>query len=324
MNKMIWLVVGVIVFTLSLIDVSYCVEFTESGFIQTQFENHDNANDTFKLLRARPKLRAVLGEHVVFFVQLDLAGDRILKDVWMELDYCTYAKLRVGQFTLPFGWQTPVSPYNLLTINYSNVVSKLNGGGDLRDVGMMLRGNLTDSNIPVLESLNYAVALVNGEGTGSNIAERNDQKNVVGRVGLAPLEGLDLGVSAYFGERGVARKARERVGVDARFTLANLLIQGEFIQSSDETDATLSHTVEGMGYFVEAGYKITPQIQPVCKFDVWDPEVTGTYGSLTKIAVGLNWYIDEWTKLQGIYEIKGEEENEVDDNSFIIQLGLAF
>ena len=208
--------------------------------------------------------------------------------------------------------------------NYSQVVDKLNGGGDLRDVGMMLNGNLTDSDIPVLENLDYAIAVVNGEGTGSNIAEKNDQKNVVGRIGFSPLVGLELGISGYFGDRGIARHDRKRVGADVRYTLENLLIQGEFIQSNDETVATLNHTVEGMGYFIEAGYKITPRIQPVCKYDVWDPEVSGTFGSLTKYAIGLNLYIDEWTRLQGIYEIKTEEDNEVDDNSLFIRLGIAF
>ncbi|HUT63151.1 MAG TPA: porin, partial [Anaerolineae bacterium] len=169
MNKLVWLVAVILVFTLSVMKESYGIEFTESGFIQTQFESHDNDNDTFKLLRARPKLKADLGEHVDFFVQLDVAYDRILRDVWVELDYHPYAKLRVGQFTLPFGWQTQVSPYNLLTINYSHVVEKLNGGDDLRDIGLLLHGNFADSNISVLESINYAVAVVNGEGTGSNI-----------------------------------------------------------------------------------------------------------------------------------------------------------
>ncbi|MFC1693627.1 hypothetical protein ACFL1R_09000 [Candidatus Latescibacterota bacterium] len=329
MNKMVWLVVGVIVFTFSAVERSYGVVADDvnvslTGFIQNQYESHENADDTFKLLRARPRIKASLGERVSFFVQLDLAYDRIMNDIWVELNYNDYAKLRIGQFLLPFGKQTPINPYNLLTINYSQVVSKLFGGGDLRDVGIIIHGNFSESNIAVLDMFNYSVSCVNGEGSGSGVSEQNEQKAFLGRIGVKPLNGLELGASGYSGKRGIAKIERNRIGVDFRFDWENLLIQGEYIQSTDETDATLAHTVEGGGYFVEAGYKITPLIQPMLKYDVWDPEVSGANGSLTKIAVGLNWYIDDFTRLQGMYEIKSEEENEFDNNSLLIQLGIAF
>jgi phosphate-selective porin len=342
MKKIMWLTALVMVFSFLLVqwvqadgakkpvlevkigEGENAIKMQVNGYIQTQFEHYDKGDDTFKLLRARPRVKGDLGEHIDFFVQLDLAYSTVMRDAWLELDYVNYAKLRMGQFLLPFGWQTPVSPYNLLTINYAQVVDKLNGGDDLRDIGLMLHGNFKDCGTPILDKFNYAVAGVNGE--GSNASDQNDPKNFVGRVGFKPLDGLDLGASYYVGKRGSAKYDRKRWGVDAIYKLDNLLIQGEYIDSSDDTVASTieTHTLEGKGYFVEVGYKITPQIQPVFKYDVWDPKVAGTYGELTKYVVGLNVYLNDWVKVQGAYEFREEEKNDVNDDALFVQLGLAF
>ncbi len=329
MKKIVWLVgclvVGIMAFAFSVVHGLTAdpgkkpapeIKVNVTGFIQTQFEHYDNADDTFKVLRARPKIKADMGEYVDLFVQLDVIPDNILRDAWIQLDYSEYAKFRMGQFPLPFGWQTSLSPYNVLTNTYSNVISKLYGADDSRDTGVMLLGDF--------KKFNYVAACVNGE--GANTTDKNDPKAFVGRVGFKPVDGLDLGVSGYSGKRGLAEYDRTRCGADLRYNKENLIVQGEYIRSNDDTVASAiePNTVAGKGYFVEVGYKVTAKIQPVFRFDVWDPEVSGTYGSLTKYALGLNWYSNDWVRLQGIYEFREEEKNKINDNAFITQMGLSF
>ena len=329
--KKIGMMLGVLILFILSTDRSFGsdksdVQMSLTGYIQTQYEYHENAKDTFKLLRARPRIKGVLNDQVSFFLQLDFAYDRIMRDIWVELQYCDYAKIRVGQFLLPFGKQTPINPYNLLSVNYAQVVSKLYGGGDLRDVGIMVHGSFKKSDIPVLKLFNYVVAGVNGEGTGSGITELNEEKSFLGRLGFVPHDGLEVGVSGYVGKRGTNKDDRSRMGVDFKYQWENILVQGEYMVSNDDPvdPLVVAHTAEGRGYFVEFGYKITSRFQPVLKIDVWDPDASGTYGSQSKYAAGLNWYIDKWTRLQAFYEVNEEENNKIDNNDFIVQLGIAF
>ncbi len=294
------------------------VRFKVSGFGQVRYQYSENAVDDFDVSRARIKINGKLGDRISLFSQLDTTLDNILCDYWIQFDYSRYISLRVGQFCIPFGWQTPISPYNLLTVDYSQVISNLNGGGDLRDQGLMFSGEVG--------YLNYVLAVTNGE--GRNESDENDQKAFVGRVGLRPIKGFEWGVSGYYGDRGQTRYTRKRIGTDIRYNYGVLLLQGEYIHSDDDTINTAieseSHTLPGEGYFIEVGYKIIPTIQPVMKYDVWDPDVKGNYGKTVIYGVGLNWYFAKQSKLQAIYEIKREEHNEIDNDVFIVQLGVNF
>jgi hypothetical protein len=293
------------------------VVFDVHGFAQAQYVYEEHGNDDFKAVRERLRVKGRWDEHLSFFTQLDVRLDNILCDVFVDLNYFENATIRVGQFCLPFGKQTPINPYNLLTIDYSQVVSALNGGDDLRDQGIVAYGSYYD--------VDYALGITNGE--GRNTSDENDRKTFVGRLGYKPLRGLELGISCYEGDRGKEKYDRKRVGADVKYKYDRLLFQGEYVHSDDEKSDDTKHTWPGEGYFVEFGYEVTPALQPVIKYDVWNPKSGYDYDKSTIVALGLNWYFSDWSKLQMIYEFNDKKdcsEDECDNDKGIIQLGVEF
>jgi len=302
-------------------------EIKVGGFGQIQYYYDEASSGASKFIAKRARLRALatLTDRVGFFTQLDFIGGPalattlntpILNDARLDVTLCPYSKLSAGQFCIPFGIETPISPYNLEAINYSYVVTNLTGY--LRDVGVMLSGKYSWPDY----FFDYSLALVNG--TGYNKAEDNKYKDLVGRLGFN-YKGFGLGASLYTGKKGAkADLDKMRTGVDAKFDKGPFFFQAEYIQAKDDTSKT-SDDISSQGYYLLAGYKILSYLQPMVKFDLWDPNTDTKNNQVTKIALGGNWLFSPAAKLQLFYDIKGEEkEPEVKNNCFTAQLAMTF
>ena len=126
-------------------------------------------------------------------------GRSILRDAYGWTDYIPYTRITLGQFKTPFGLEGVESLSDNPTINRS-MVTNLVHYPLLRDIGVMASWNFkTDvSGLPL--GAQWAVALVNG--TGYNLPDDNDQKDLVFRGTVNPLvEGLNIGGSLYGGKR---------------------------------------------------------------------------------------------------------------------------
>ncbi len=132
-------------------------------------------------------------------------GRSILRDAYGWTDYIPYTRITIGQFKTPFGLEGVESLSDNPTINRS-MVTNLVHYPLLRDIGVMASWNFkTDvSGLPL--GAQWAVALVNG--TGYNLPDDNDQKDLVFRGTVNPLvEGLNIGGSLYGGKTHVAPTA---------------------------------------------------------------------------------------------------------------------
>ena len=115
---------------------------------------------------------------------------------------------RLGQFKHSYTMENPMSPTQLELIDvYSQAVlylagegpDPLNGVNYGRDMGLMVFGDLLKS------KLHYELALMSGQGI--NRKDRNNQKDLLAKLEVKPVDGLRLVASGYLGTGNAAGTA---------------------------------------------------------------------------------------------------------------------
>jgi len=256
--------------------------------------------------------------------------------------FAPYVKVSVGQFKAPFGTEQLHGCHKLLTINRSEVVNNL--AGPIRDMGIMISGSVdTLFGANLKDLLGYSVAIING--TGRNIFDNNMKKDIVARLTLKPLSFLTLGSSYRFGahpalvETSETDDTRMRYGFDATFKYSNFFVQGEYIVGSNEGSYTTGGgcggplevhegSVDQRGYFAQAAYMTPWNIQPVVKYETYDPNIAEEAdGDIHNIVTfGVNYFFNDWTRVQLNYLYKAEENGnvEIPNDEILLQFQLIF
>ena len=241
------------------------------------------------------------------------------------------AKISFGQFKQPFGMERNTACSGLHTVNRSKVTETLAMD---RDMGVMLLGQLG-------EKFNYNLALMNG--TGINTEDNNRGKDIVGRVSYAPLDLVTVGSGFRYGE---APNSDSGIETDDKFTrfsadftvdYREFIFQGEYIYGKDEGSYTtgggcspeplMTHTgsIERQGFFLTALYETKWNLQPVYKYELYDPDMDMEVDIMHYHTIGFNYFINEWTRIQVNYVRGIEEKVPADDNdAFFIQMQVKF
>lgn len=138
-----------------------------------------------------------------------VASSPRLLDLFVEWQKYPFAQVRVGQFLVPFTFESIYHPMEMKFMGGSEVIDDLTGYTDRagyqssngRDMGVQLNGDLA-KNAAGEPLLHYAVSVVNGQ--GSNFKDVDQRKNVVGTLWVSPVKGMRLGVFGW--EGSYARK----------------------------------------------------------------------------------------------------------------------
>ena len=254
-----------------------------------------------------------------------------------------WAKISVGQFRSPFGLELSTPCHMLHTINRSAVVGELAGN---REFGVMISGGTDTLSIFGSKTKNlfgYQFALLNGN--GKNVQDDNRYKDIVGRVTFHPFEFVTLGASYRYGKHPAIspdaqqEDERERFGLDLELKYKNFLVQGEYIQGSDVGSYTTGGgcgdplelhegSADRHGYFVQAMYMTPWKVQPVVKYEFYEPnnDADVTLDQFSTITYGLNIFPNEWTRLQINYLYNVEENGNVEfsNDALLIQAQVLF
>jgi len=84
-------------------------------------------------------------------------------------------------------------------------------------------------------------------------------------------------------------------------------------------------SVERSGYWAQAMYKFDDLgIQPVVKYEIYDPNTETDDNSQNIITFGFNYFFNDWTRLQMNYLYKAEEGNEIANDELLMQLQVKF
>ncbi len=137
---------------------------------------------------------------------------------------------------------------------------------------------------------------------------------------------MDFAASLYQGEDIPApttkvpnpvTQARNRYGFDGQYVIDRFSVNAEYMHGTDAS-------IQGDGWYVQAGYFVLPKLQLVGKYDTYDPRKTITTDRSTIYYGGFNYVFNSWTKLAVDYLFKQEQSNPIKNNILEAQLQIAF
>lgn len=278
------------------------------GFVQPRFgyEFGDDPANTFSVKRAGIGLEAQLSPFVEGRVTADLADTlgRPLMDAWLQIGI-PKIEFRVGQMKVPQGLERLTPETELDLIEYSLATRNLT---TIRDIGVQIG----------FRAPRFGVELGLFNGAGRNSPDENDHKDGVARVRLKPLRFIELGGSYYLGKTGPdgALVDRRRLGAELGMKFEKLSLSGELLRG-------MNHKTELQGFYLQSGYELWPQAQPVLRYERFDPDLGLPDDGVNIITLGLNLLpIGHKLKLQLNYLLKEEEGPPVKNDELLVQFQM--
>lgn len=313
------------------------------GYLQPEFRyefNGDNADGSSKdaatwcFRRARLGLTGTIPYDFSYYVLTELSsfqnGPYILDAFVSYNRFKPWFRISMGQFKKPFGLELSTGCQDLYTINRSKVVEELTAPD--RDLGIMLSGTSGTKNLFGIEKENiFSWYLSFTNGTGKNVFDGDLSKDFVGRVVFAPTEWLSLGGSYMTGKKKNAdvtvkeKDSKMRYGADLQIKKYNFILQAEYVYGEDKgsklvgggcgsTPELVAGNFKSNGYFAQLMYQTKWKIMPVIKYENYDPDmdlenfVHSAY-SVSTTTFGINYYANDWTRLQINYLYKSESSS---------------
>lgn len=274
-----------------------------------------------------------------------------LLDAFITYNRFEYARFAIGSFKYPFGLELgQTGCHQLYTIRRSRIVDEMTAnyrGTSNRDIGFqMLGGNATSF-------FSYQVAITSGYGIQLNDEQKSsgnllDSYAVTGRVAFQPISGFKVGVSGRTGQHPAEAEGVEnpdtkvRYGVDVSYFTSNWMIQGEYISGEDQGSYTAGGGCDGgaqtmigtqntNGWYMMAAYKFPFNLEPVYKVESYESNTgsneagSPTVGASSMIQTfGLNFYPNDWTRLQMNYVYSSEDPAEINNDALLLQVQVKF
>lgn len=307
------------------------------GFIQPQYEYNFNTDyNSFSFNRARLGVKGSIPYDFRYYFVVEMSPifntNPFLLDAFISYNRIMWAQAAIGQYKSPFSLelQTPCNKLN--TIYRTHVVDEL--ASPLRDLGFMVYGG-NDTTI-----VKYQVAIMNG--TGMNRFDDNAGKDYVGRIVFQPFKSnlLAFGGSIRFGSKEPVSPEAEvddqltRYGGELNFNWKGITIQSEYIWGEDIGSYTegggcggpgvvKEGSVERQGWYVTGMYMFKFRLQPVVRYEYYDRDISADDQFQYITTLGINYFFNDWTRLQVNYLIGSENASEI-DNSVFVQFQVTF
>jgi hypothetical protein len=247
-----------------------------------------------------------------------------------------YASVSVGQFKSPISQEQNTSCSGLYTIDRSQVVAQL--AGPQRDMGIMVYGG-NDTTL-----LKYSLAYMNG--SGMNVGDDTKGKDIVGRITAKPIEMFRVGGSFRLGKTlptDITQKENDiyRFAGEFAFTHKNIRIEGEYMHGIDKLHSAAKVPIYGgcggivgyetkqegeyakNGFYAMAMYRTKWNIEPIIKYDTWDPDLDIDTDWQNTITFGFSYYANDWTRIQMNY-VNVQEDSEIVNDRIMIQIQAKF
>jgi hypothetical protein len=252
-----------------------------------EFENFQNSNSSFDarsvelLLNARMTDRLRAGAEIEFegtaqtSGSSDRTGEVEVEQGWLEYYIAEAFKPRFGVVLVPFG------KYNLEHFDPQRdltdrpIVARAVVPTTWAEAGAGFGGQLVLGESSTYSSrIDYRAYLVNGltddftttglrAARGSYRKDNNDNKALVGRVGIFPVDNLEVGVSGYLGKYDENDNHYiSGLDVDFDYEWKDLELLGEYARFDlqDDSDNTVGIATPDTyyGYYMQANYHFWP------------------------------------------------------------------
>jgi len=222
---------------------------TLSGYLQVDGlkvtgDDLQENNDTFRIRRMRVALSGDLAPKVGWTFSLEASGSPHLRDAYITLRLIDWANVRFGQFYQPFSLDRLNSTSRLELIDRAPMTERI---ALTRDPGVMVFNAQ-----PFFGWLSYSLNVSNG--TGMNVTDNNDAKDVTGRLVFSHplLRGFSVGINGSSGEQPTGTRNRGGVDIAIDKRAFKFVVEG-LVEESDGTGPDRD------GFYVLGVYRLHPQ-----------------------------------------------------------------
>ena len=285
----------------------------QAGFDYSLAEDSLAVNGQFTFNRARFLLwGTIVPDKVQYFVQTEAKGGAGALDYKMILlGFIPKTSITVGRFLPNFSLYMPAPTSKLDMINYPVFIT---GGAA---AGMTVPGYAMWRQCGIqtatkMDPVDFNVGLFNGP--TNNMSDANDAKSVLLRAGFTPkteFAKITVGGYGWLDNLLMAEDedlAKNRFGFFGTLKKAELTVKGELVMGSDEQQ--VGDDVKSQGFYAHAGYKVSPQIEVLGRFDSFDPNTDVEDNAWTWITLGANYCLDSYNAMIYLNYIMRLEEND--------------
>ncbi len=210
-------------------------------------------NNSFNLLRARPKLEAEIDEDIEIDIATEIGeGVLELKDAKIEWEYDRYLGLGAGRRRKPFGLDNIVGLWDGPSLSYSELHGTADDAGYLsRDIGFWVFGKAFQEPF----QMEYDLGAYNGHDGNAITSE----KQISGRLIFSPHDVVDITGSYGTGLDTLGLKWRSGWSVGGIFDNERIAGAAEYMAGKD---IVTEQDIEGWQlWFKLALGRFTPSIQ---------------------------------------------------------------
>jgi|GEM_PF-173137 len=295
--------------------------------------------NSFSFNRARLGVTGNIPYDISYYVMAefsDFKGGPYLLDAFVTYTRLgPWAKFSLGQFKAPVSLELQNACHKLHTVYRSLVVQQL--VAPWRDMGFMVSGGVSLKNYGGLTDhkfFSYQLAIMNG--TGINTWDNNNAKDIAGRLIFSVWDGIDVGGSFRMGaqkpyDANVNDGKGEKVTLGGELSVDyfNFLLQAEYLYGYGKNLAGVAAAgcgggeippikgeLERNGYYAMLLYKTPWALEPVVKYEFFNPDAkhTGydrlpseTTEKVSSWTFGLNYFINDWSRVQVNYIIHNDD-----------------
>jgi len=286
--------------------------------------------NSFNFYRARLGVTGNIPYDISYYVMAEYSsflGGVYLLDAFVTYDrFGPWAKLSLGQFKTPVSLELNTPCHKLHTVYRSLVVQQL--VAPWRDMGFMLSGGVNIENYGSLSNhkfFSYQLAIMNG--VGINQWDNNNSKDITFRGVISPWKGIDVGGSFRYGQQRPSDPAngdgvKTTIGGELAVDVFNFLFHAEYIYGYGKNlrgvagggcggggTPDITGELERDGYYAMLLYKTPWNLQPVVKYEYFNPNMKSDYTlavgqpteTVSSWTFGINYFINDWSRLQVNY-----------------------
>ena len=276
------------------------------GYADIEFENFENSNSTFDQARFILNIGAQPHERLLFYSEYEIehggphasdVGEAKVEQAWASYLINDMINLKGGIVLVPFGKFNLLHDSDIQDLTERPIVSRRLTAATWMEAGFGALGefNIGESlGLKMLPDsyLNYEGYIINGldedisdtgmrNAKGAIEADENNNKALVGRLGLGLNRNLEFGVSAYQGKFGRAGAATRNgkddllgIGTDVNFKRGPFELVGDFAYWDFEDGALVDHDADSSsttptaavaapkymrGFYIEPRYHFWPK-----------------------------------------------------------------
>ncbi len=304
----------------------------------------------FSVRYFRWKASGKLTPNVKWVTQIGLdRGNPALLDVFLSYEPVEYLNVRFGQFPVP-GAKSGVlsssiwSTASMVLNDRATITQNWNSNAGLsgfRSGGIMAYGGFLDKkvNYYVMAAMPHAGPAFYWNPSVKSPKYENDENGIAlfSRLEVVPINKMEVGVNFHTGQ-GTSLDSIQINRLSYGFYLLTrqekLYVMAEYIGGGNEQliNDVKSSDFNYNGYFIEAAYKVTEQLEPVVRYDSYtpddeNPDANG-YNRYNNLTIGVNYYPAKNIAIMFNYVARMEDAapgfEEIDNALFYFQLRYKF